>query len=43
MQTREPPSPAEGSVWQDIRDLARFVAEAAIVSGAIVLAAFMLF
>jgi len=36
------PSLAEGSLWQDVRDLARFVAEAAIVSGGIVLAALAL-
>lgn len=43
MQSVEPPSPAEGSLWQDIRDLTRFVAEAALVSGAIILAALALF
>ena len=43
MQISEPPSPVEGSLWQDIRDLTRFMAEAALVSGAIVLAALALF
>lgn len=42
MPTSKPPSPAEGSQWHDIRDLSRFVAEAALVSGGIVLAALVL-
>ena len=34
---------AEGSLWHDIRDLTRFVAEAALISGGIILAALALF
>ena len=42
MPTRDPPSGAEGTLWQDVRDLTRFVAEAALVSGGIILAALAL-
>ena len=43
MPSRDQPNPAEGSLWHDIRDLTRFMAEAALLSGAILLAALALF
>ncbi len=35
----EPPLEGSATLWQDLRNLARFVAEAAAVSGAIILGA----
>ncbi len=39
----EPPAEGTATLWQDMRDLARFVAEAAAVSGAIILVALIFF
>lgn len=39
---REPQADAQGSIWHDLRDLARFMAEALAVSGSIIIAALLL-